>query len=102
MEQASGSVSDLPDFTGKVLNLNLADDEADRDLVSPTFEMQGGRLFLVGEVPAGATTSEWSTGARGAVSWESVTSYLVFDSIAHYATAVERSREKATDDKEPT
>lgn len=102
MEANSETASGGPDFSGKVLNLTLIDDEADRDLVSPTFEMQAGRLFLVGVVPPGATTSGWSMGAVSAVAWDRVTSYLVFGSMDQYAAAVQRSRERDSDEEEPT
>ena len=95
--------SDLPDFSGKVLNITLVEDrDSDRDLLSPTFELQAGRLFLVGIVPADATSSDWSAGAMGAVAWDRISSYLAFDSIEHYQAAVRRSREHDSDESEPT
>ena len=43
----------VPDFSGKCMTLTLKDDEESHDLNDPHFEMQGGRLFIIGTIPPG-------------------------------------------------
>jgi hypothetical protein len=73
----------LPDFEGKTV-LTYVDyakgEEIGTTLLSPWFEMQGGRLFLVGE-SAPSRSPRWDDGAQMAVAWEQVKIYLVFDSL---------------------
>ena len=78
----------VPDFSGKVLSISLIDDDNNHDLVEPRFEMQGGRLFLLGLTPVGATRGDWSAGALCAVAWERVTDYFVFGSLEEYTKAI--------------
>jgi hypothetical protein len=73
-----------PDFTKKFVSVSIVGDEYSYALNCPRFEMQGGRLFLVGTVPRGGSTGDWSEGAVSAVAWDQVTDYLVFDSAEHY------------------
>ncbi len=80
----------LPDFSGKCLCLSLEDDRS-QDLISPHFELQGGRLFLIGEVPSGASRSNWAAGTYGAVAWEKVSNYVVFSNLVAYEKAVKLS-----------
>ena len=82
----------LPDFTGKIVSFSTADSTLGID--EPRFETQGGRLFVVGVVPTGATTSDWAVGVRCAVAWEAVTDYLVFESVGDYKGRLIRSRKK--------
>jgi hypothetical protein len=79
----------LPDFTKKVVSVSIPGEEDARCLQHPRWEEQGGRLFLVGTVPHGCSTNDWSRGIVGAVAWKSVTDYMVFDSSEQY---VERLR----------
>jgi hypothetical protein len=79
----------LPDFTKKLVSVSMAGDEHSYALDCPRFETQGGRLFLVGTVPHGGSTSNWSEGAMCAIAWENVTDYLVFDSAKHYQKRLE-------------
>ena len=85
----------LPDFTGKIVQASLIGDNHCYAIESPQFEMQGDRLFLVGTVPRGGTSSNWSEGALCAVAWEKVTDYLVFASLKHYVKGRETSRKHA-------
>ena len=75
----------LPDFSRKVVSAAIAGDGYSRVLVHPRWEVQGGRLFLVGTVTPGSSTNEWCAGLPNAVAWDAVTDYLVFDSPEHYA-----------------
>ena len=68
----------VPDFSGKVVKAYFLNQEASRycvSLVSPTFENQSGRLFLVGKV----TNPEngWGEATVVYVAWDSVSFYSV-------------------------
>jgi hypothetical protein len=76
--------SALPDFNDKIVQASLVGDSHMYAMASPHFEMQGDRLFLVGVVPRGGTSSNWSEGAVVAVAWDRVTDYLVFASAEIY------------------
>jgi hypothetical protein len=75
----------LPDFSDKVVSASIAGDGWARVLVHPRWEVQGGRLFLIGTVTPGSSTNEWCAGLPNAVAWDAVTDYLIFDSPEHYA-----------------
>ena len=50
----------LPDFSGKLVFVNLAGGgECHQLLADPRFEDQGGQLFLVGTVPATRWRAKW-------------------------------------------
>ena len=74
----------LPDFTNKLVSLGLHGEDEGRPVLHPHWELQGGRLFLVGTVPRGGSSGDWCEGLMDAVAWDEVTDYLVFDSAAHY------------------
>jgi hypothetical protein len=74
----------FPDFTNKVVSVSIAGEDDGRCLEHPRWEIQGGRLFLIGTVPSGASTHDWCRGIPSAVAWEAVTDYLVFDSAEQY------------------
>ena len=74
----------LPDFDRKCVFLSVAGDEHKYTIDEVRFEMQGGRLFIVGTVPRGATNGDWCEGAGCAVAWDAVLTYLVFDSSEDY------------------
>jgi hypothetical protein len=73
-----------PDFTGKLFSFSIIGDSYSYAIDCPSFEMQGGRWFVVGTVPHGATTSGWNDGAASAVAWDQVNNYLIFNSAKHY------------------
>src|SRR5438477_13159369 len=74
----------LPDFSGKVVSISIAGEDSGRCVEHPRWEIQGGRLFLVGTVPLGGSTNEWCAGIRSAGAWDQVTDYLIFDSAKLY------------------
>lgn len=76
--------SKLPDFTNKLVSLALHGEDEGRPVDRPHWELQGGRLFLVGTVPHGGSIGDWCEGVPSAVAWDEVTDYLVFDSAEHY------------------
>jgi hypothetical protein len=81
----------LPDFSGKCVSFTLIDESACNDINDPIFEYQGGRLFVVGTIPKGATTSDWAAGALGAVAWNRVTDYIVFETEEAFIKATKIS-----------
>lgn len=95
-------MADLPDFAGKCVSMSIVDDDSSHDLYDPRFEMQGYRLFIIGTVPPGSTSSDWVAGCQGAVAWERVTDYFVFDSLEAWTKAVAISTAQDDTDGDPT
>jgi hypothetical protein len=73
-----------PNFSGKLVSLSVAGDSHSYAMERARFESQAGRVFLVGIVPRGGSNGDWSEGAGCAVAWDTVTDYLVFESVEHY------------------
>ncbi len=73
----------FPDFSGKVVacELSTKPDIPFTVIEEPTFEMQGGRVFLTGMTPHGVNDDDWCAGAPCAVAWDSVLVYYVFESL---------------------
>jgi len=97
MKRQTQGKAGLSDFTNKVVSVSIAGEDDGRCLEHPHWETQGGRLFLVGTVPGGASSNNWCGGIPSAVAWDAVTDYLVFDSAKHYLERVrvyERSSRK--------
>lgn len=76
----------LPDLAGKVVVLYLANRNFEHVVVmeNPDFTMQGGRLFLSGEIPDGVSPNDWAAGIVSSVAWDRVEEYLVFNSLEDY------------------
>jgi hypothetical protein len=68
----------LPDFRGKTVMVYVRDTPRNAPTVTedPSLQMQGGRLFLVGN----AGEAIWLQDATVAVAWDSVEQYHVFES----------------------
>jgi hypothetical protein len=88
MKSQRHSEAGLPDFTNKVVSLSIPGEEDARCLEHPTWERQGGKLFLVGKVPRGCSTNDWCEEIAAAVAWEAVTDYMIFDSAEQYRERV--------------
>ncbi len=73
-----------PNFGGKLVSLSIAGDSHTYAMERARLESQADRVFLVGIVPRGGSSGDWSEGAACAVAWDAVTDYLVFDSVEHY------------------
>jgi len=80
--------TNLPDFSGKCLSITLKDSKYNHDLIDPFLEYQGDKLFIIGTIPKGATDSNWTKNKIGAVAWDSVEEYIVFDSFEDYKKAI--------------
>jgi hypothetical protein len=88
--------SKYPNFKGKMISI-LSEGEVTPSLIADTrFEIQAGRLFLVGIVPKGGSTGDWVAGLSCAVAWETVQEYIVFDSAEDYAERVATYDRKKT------
>lgn len=76
----------FPDFSGKIILIYLINRSLDDAVVlhHVRFEVQGARIFLIGEYAEGTTANDWAVDVTTAVSWDSVEQYLVFDSIEDY------------------
>ena len=79
-----------PDFSGKFISLTVIGDDHTLTMDSPHFELQGGRWFVIGRIPAGVTNGDWSEGALRAVAWDKVSHYMVFDSADHYQAGLKK------------
>ncbi len=74
----------LPNFRNKLVTLGFSANSDGSALFDPRWEIQGGRLFLIGTQPKGGSTNDWCAGIEAAIAWDQVTDYLVFDSPEHY------------------
>lgn len=79
----------INNFEGKVVSFSTSEDTLAMKCIH--LEMQNGRLFVVGEVPKGATKNDWAEGRQCAIAWDSVTDYMVFDSEHQYNELIEKS-----------
>lgn len=85
----------LPDFTGKVVAFYLA--SASRGIQDgivleyASFKNLGGRLFLVGRAPE-LEGMEWVSHLQGAIAWDAVHHYLIFDSVEDYRQRMLKER----------
>ncbi len=96
------SDNEFPNFSGKCLSLRIIDSESSHDLFDPKFENQAGRLFLVGTIPSGSSESGWDTNKTGAIAWELVRNYVVFDSLADFTRAIEISENYQSNEEQNT
>ncbi|ROR98671.1 hypothetical protein EDC56_3404 [Sinobacterium caligoides] len=78
-------------FAGKVVSFSSANDTLAIKNIS--FQCQNERLFVVGDVPKGATNNDWAVDRPCGVAWDSVTDYMIFDSEDQYAKLIEKSLE---------
>lgn len=83
----SDSDETLPDFDEKIVVCYIGVERKSATIATPHFELQGAKLFLVGE--ACVSSGHWAEGAVAAVAWDSVSSYLAFERDA-WPTASER------------
>ena len=80
------SGDDLPDFVGKFVLVAMARSADDTQLLQEAhFERQGGRLFLVGTIPPKVVPG--FEGVRAAVAWDTVSQYVVLDSLKQFRDA---------------
>jgi hypothetical protein len=80
------------DFEGKVISFSSAENTL--AMMNIKFEVIKNRLFVVGEIPKSSTTNNWAVGRIGAIAWDSVTDYIVFDSELQYIELIEKNDTK--------
>ena len=94
---------EYPDFQNKVVSTSSSEDTFNHDLIDPHFEEIAGRIFLIGIIPRESTASGWNANKVGAIAWDCVTDYVIFDSYEDYKTATEISENyKDEEDKKDT
>jgi len=81
-----------PNFIGKTVSFSTIDSTL--AVESPRFQKQGDRLYVVGTIPKGATTSDWAVGVPCSVAWSAVTAYTVFASVEDYRKRLAKNRRK--------
>jgi len=74
----------VPDFTNKVVSSEFAAADHSLAIHDSRWEMPGGRLYLLGTVPRGGSTRNWCEAVAVGVAWDSVSDYMVFDSVEEY------------------
>ncbi len=74
----------LPDFKNKTVLFQMTNLEFDNTIQNPSFEMQHGRLFLVGKIVEGSSQNDWLSGLTASVAWDHVQGYVIFDSPEDY------------------
>jgi hypothetical protein len=91
-----GASLSVPNFAGKVLVVytrrRMWGDSV--LLTDCTFELQGGRLFLLGTTQPKGSYGDWADGLRRAIAWDRVEEYLVLDSLEQY-----RERKKISEEE---
>ncbi len=74
----------LPDFEDKILSVLCVGESTGQLISNPRFELQVGRVFLVGVVPEDDSRGNWMAGLQMSIAWDRVQDYVVFDSIDDY------------------
>jgi len=87
-----------PNFSDKILSISTSGDSYNHDLISPKFEEVAGRIFITGRIPRESTQSGWNENKIGAVAWDIVTEYVIFDTYEEYKASTEKSEAEGGDD----
>jgi hypothetical protein len=90
-----------PRFDGKVVSVVCENEDTGQLIFSPTFEYQGGRLFIVGTVPSESSHDNWMEGLTTAIAWDTVQDYVVFESMADFIERL-KSKKRRWAAKKPT
>lgn len=80
---------ELLDFSDKVVSFGTANDNLAVKNIS--FEKVFGKIFVKGVVPKGTTNNDWAAGQKCAISWDTITDYIIFDSEDEYKRALDES-----------
>jgi hypothetical protein len=89
----------LPSFSNRVLSVLCVSEDTGQLIAAPKWEMQGGRLFLIGTVPKKASQDNWMEGLTCAIAWDTVQDYVVFASIDDYLGRLEAGPRRKTGKK---
>jgi len=98
VEPAPAPATNHPDFRGKIVYCFLNEGDGTRLFTEPVVENQGGRAFLIGKVPA---YGGWTDGLVAAVTWDSVRSYILFDSIEDWLARIKPYENQKEEKSEP-
>ena len=86
-------------FTSRFVLVYVSRDDEDgyfTELVEqPRFDVRGDRLFLIGQVPSGATPGDWSGGLTLGVAWDKVEKYYEFATLDEYEQKVSQYPEES-------
>ena len=84
----------LPNFRNRVVSVVCENEDTGQLILNPAFQLQGGRVFLVGTVPPDASQDNWMEGLTTAIAWDTVQDYVVFDSMSDFLTRLNSQRPK--------
>lgn len=76
--------TDLPDYAGCVLSLHVRGAEGSTRLTGPSWQLIGGRLYLVGKLADSLERVDALAGCENAVAWDQVDDFLIFRSPEEY------------------
>jgi hypothetical protein len=85
--KAAGAVGSVPDLAGKIVVVHARNRPLEyADVLGECrFELQNGRLFLVGiQQPCMRNVQSWTDDIRCCIAWESIDAYMVFDSLSDF------------------
>ena len=85
-------MKNLPNFDGKVVSFGLPDSSL--AMISPKFEKQVGRIFVVGNIPKEWSTNDYAIGKPCAIAWDAITDYIVFENEKEYKKQMKKSAKK--------
>lgn len=83
----------FPDLSGKIVLIYLKGRPPDDSVLlsDASFDVQGGKVFLVGQFAEGASANDWVAGIETALAWDCIEQYFLFDSIDDYMNRVSRA-----------
>ena len=84
----------LPQLGGKVLSVLCAGEDTGQLIYDPTFEEQGGCLFMIGTVPKDSSRDNWMERLLCAIAWDTVQGYVVFASMDDFLTRLHAPRKR--------
>lgn len=81
----------LPDLSGKLICIYMTGRSGARYILQDiTFDIQGGRLFVVGRIPEDYDKHvTWAKGQPAAIAWDCVDYYILFESVEQFRESVE-------------
>jgi hypothetical protein len=81
----------IPDLSGKYLQITLSTRSDDAYLIQDAgFDIQAGRMFVVGRISDAYSGTCWAKGAVVAIAWDTVERYVLFDSLEHFQEELRR------------
>lgn len=88
-------VDHLPDLSGKLICIYMTGRSQARYILQDvSFDIQGGRLFVVGRIPEDYDKYvTWAKGKPAAIAWDCVDYYILFESVEQFRESLGGSRE---------